>query len=49
MNNKDLKTLEAKLWDVADELRANSKLTSAQYCMPVMGLISNTSIRGMEA
>lgn len=39
MNNKDLKVLEAKLWDVADELRANSKLTSNQYCMPVMGLI----------
>lgn len=39
MNNKDIKTLEAKLWDTADELRANSKLTSNQYCMPVMGLI----------
>lgn len=39
MNNKEIKILEAKLWDTADELRANSKLTSNQYCMPVMGLI----------
>lgn len=35
----DVKKLEASLWDAADDLRANSKLTSNQYCMPVLGLI----------
>jgi hypothetical protein len=32
-------TLEKQLWDAADELRANSGLTSAQYGQPVLGLI----------
>ena len=32
-------TLEKRLWDAADELRANSGLTSAQYSQPVLGLI----------
>jgi len=31
--------LEADLWDAADNLRANSKLTSSEYCMPVLGII----------
>ena len=31
--------LEKRLWDAADELRANSRLTSAQYSVPVLGLI----------
>lgn len=35
----DIKKLEADLWEAADNLRANSKLTSQQYCMPVLGLI----------
>ena len=35
----DIRKLEKELWDAADELRANSKLTSQQYCMPVLGLI----------
>lgn len=35
----DIKKLESELWEAADELRANSKLTSQQYCMPVLGLI----------
>lgn len=39
MDYKKLKELEAKLWDTADDLRANSELTSAEYCMPVLGLI----------
>lgn len=34
-----IKKLETELWDAADSLRAESKLTSAQYCMPVLGLI----------
>ena len=29
----DIRKLEKELWDAADELRANSKLTSQQYCM----------------
>jgi type I restriction enzyme M protein len=32
-------TLEKQLWAAADELRANSGLTSAQYSQPVLGLI----------
>ena len=39
MDIKSLKRLEEELWDAADNLRANSKLTSNQYCMPVLGLI----------
>ncbi len=35
----NIRKLEAELWDAADQLRANSKLTSNQYCMPVLGLI----------
>ena len=35
----DIKKLESELWEAADDLRANSKLTSQQYCMPVLGLI----------
>ena len=32
-------TLEDRLWQAADQLRANSGLTSAQYSTPVLGLI----------
>lgn len=32
-------TLEKRLWDAADQLRANSKLTASQYSQPVLGLI----------
>jgi len=35
----DLKELERRLWASADELRANSTLTAAQYRDPVLGLI----------
>jgi type I restriction enzyme M protein len=31
--------IEARLWSVADELRANSKLKSSEYSVPVLGLI----------
>jgi type I restriction enzyme M protein len=31
--------IERRLWDAADELRANSKLKSSEYCVPVLGLI----------
>ena len=39
MDNKSIKKLEADLWESADLLRAGSKLTSNQYCMPVLGLL----------
>jgi len=32
---KDIEKLEADLWEAADNLRANSKLTSSDYFMPV--------------
>jgi type I restriction enzyme M protein len=32
-------TLEKRLWESADQLRANSGLTAAQYSTPVLGLI----------
>ena len=35
----NIRKLEATLWESADLLRAESKLTSNQYCMPVLGLI----------
>ena len=31
--------IENRLWDAADELRANSKLKSSEYSIPVLGLI----------
>lgn len=36
---ENLDKLEKRLWNAADELRANSKLTSSEYSMPVLGLI----------
>jgi type I restriction enzyme M protein len=40
-SEKDLanEKLKARLWEAADQLRANSGLTSAQYSQPVLGLI----------
>ena len=35
----NIRKLESELWESADLLRAGSKLTSNQYCMPVLGLI----------
>jgi type I restriction enzyme M protein len=35
----DLGQLEARLWDAADELRANSGLKASEYGTPVLGLI----------
>ena len=31
--------LEHHLWEAADELRANSKLKSSEYSVPLLGLI----------
>lgn len=39
--NKEMNVqqLENELWEAADQLRANSRLTAVQYAMPVLGLI----------
>lgn len=39
LNNLQLKQLETELWSSADNLRANSKLTAAEYKDPLLGLI----------
>ena len=39
-NNNEI---EKRLWSAADELRANSKLKSSEYSVPVLGLIENMS------
>ena len=31
--------IERRLWDAADELRANFKLKSAEFTVPVLGVI----------
>ena len=36
---ENLSQLESELWEAADLLRANSKLTAAEYSLPVLGLI----------
>lgn len=36
---ENIETLQAHLWDAADNLHANSKLTANEYCMPVLGII----------
>ncbi len=38
MNHKE-NDFEAHYWDVTDELRANSKLKSSEYSVPVLGLV----------
>ncbi|RML30021.1 Type I restriction-modification system DNA methyltransferase subunit [Pseudomonas savastanoi pv. glycinea] len=39
MDYQELQQLESDLWEAADQLRANSKLTASEYSMPVLGLI----------
>jgi len=39
MTGQQIKELETRLWQAADQLRANSKLTAAKYSFPVLGLI----------
>lgn len=39
MNAEQLRKLENDLWEAADQLRANSKLTASEYTLPVLGLI----------
>ncbi|HET6878922.1 MAG TPA: hypothetical protein VFI31_02130 [Pirellulales bacterium] len=35
----DIEKLDADLWEAADQLRANAKLTSSDYFMRVLGII----------
>ena len=35
----NIRKLETELWEAADLLRADSKVTSPEYCMPVLILI----------
>lgn len=39
MNSEQIKQVEKELWNAADSLRAESKLTAAEYKDPVLGLI----------
>ncbi|MCF6464755.1 class I SAM-dependent DNA methyltransferase [Clostridium sp. Cult2] len=39
MDTKTIKDLEKRLWDTADELRANTGLKSSEYSTPILGLI----------
>jgi type I restriction enzyme M protein len=39
MTANQLKELEKRLWEAADQLRANSKLTATEYSFPVLGLL----------
>lgn len=39
MTQDEIKNLENDLWEAADDLRANSKLTAAEYKDPVLGLV----------
>ena len=38
-NMINIRKLESELWESADLLRQGSKLTSSQYCMPVLALL----------
>jgi len=39
MTQEQIQQLEKELWDAADQLRASSKLTAAEYKDPVLGLV----------
>jgi type I restriction enzyme M protein len=39
MTQEQIRQLEKELWDAADALRANSKLTAGEYKDPVLGLV----------
>ncbi len=37
--NENGNRIEARLWDAANELRANSRLRASEYSTPVLGLV----------
>jgi len=36
---ENIENIESDLWEAVDQLRANSKLTSTRYCIPLLGII----------
>ncbi|MDO9270178.1 MAG: hypothetical protein Q7T96_13815 [Methylobacter sp.] len=36
---QNISKIEDSLREAADQLRANSKLSSSEYCMPVLGVV----------
>jgi len=52
MDTKTIKDLEKRLWDTADELRANTGLKATEYSTPILGLIflkfADSKYRGYE-
>ena len=44
--NHNGNAIESRLWAAADELRANSKLKSSEYSVPVLGLVFLPAIHG---
>ena len=38
-NTNNIAELEKRLWNAADQLRANSALSAQEYSRPVLGLI----------
>jgi len=39
MTQENIKDLEKELWEAADDLRSNSKLTAGEYKDPLLGLV----------
>ncbi len=35
----NIEALEKRLWEAADQLRANSGLSSNEYSMPILGIL----------
>ena len=46
---RGIEKLEADLWQAADNLRANSKLTSSDYFMPVLGILLHCHAKRFDA
>jgi type I restriction enzyme M protein len=36
--------IEKRLWEAADELRANSRLKASEYSVPVLGLMNKERV-----
>jgi type I restriction-modification system DNA methylase subunit len=47
--NGDIAQVERRLWESADQLRANSNLSASEYSVPVLGLRANIGMAVNEA
>jgi hypothetical protein len=47
--NGDIAQVERRLWESADQLRANSNLSASEYSVPVLGLRANIGMAINEA